>query len=133
MMSDLVERLRSDGEDERQRFRESRCTLAPLLNEAAAEIERLRAREKDLTLEGLGLIGRIEQTRDALRDILSKSCDAFYETANMLDDEDYCGEVPGRSGTLIGHREEYHRYMVEVLTKAGDAAREALTAMEQRT
>ena len=42
-MTDIVERLRSDGEDERQRFRESRCTLAPLLNEAAAEIERLRA------------------------------------------------------------------------------------------
>jgi hypothetical protein len=42
-MTDLVERLRSDGEDERQRFRESRCTLAPLLNEAAADIERLRA------------------------------------------------------------------------------------------
>ena len=42
-MTDIVERLRSDGEDERQRFRESRCTLAPLLNEAAAEVERLRA------------------------------------------------------------------------------------------
>jgi hypothetical protein len=42
-MTDIVEKLRSDGEDERQRFRESRCTLAPLLNEAAAEIERLRA------------------------------------------------------------------------------------------
>ena len=112
MMSDLVERLRSDGENERQRFREARATLGPLLADAAERIEQLEA---------------------ALRDILSKSCDAFYETANMLDDEDYCGEVPGRSGTLIGHREEYHRYMVEALTKAGDAAREALTAMDQRT
>ena len=76
---------------------------------------------------------RIEQLEAALQDILSKSCDAFYEMANMLDDEDFSGEVPGRSGTLIGHREEYHRYMVEALTKAGAAAREALTAMEQRT
>jgi hypothetical protein len=38
-----VERLRSDGEDERQRFREARATLGPLLADAAAEIERLRA------------------------------------------------------------------------------------------
>jgi len=42
-MSDIVERLRSDGEDERQRFREARATLWPLLADAAAEIERLRA------------------------------------------------------------------------------------------
>ena len=83
--------------------------------------------DKDVLREAAA---RIEQLEAALRDILSKSCDAFYETANMLDDEDFCGEVPGRSGTLIGHREEYHRYMVEVLTKAGDAAREAL---EERT
>lgn len=76
---------------------------------------------------------RIEQLEAALQEILSNSCDAFYEMANMLDDEDFSGEVPGRSGTLIGHREEYHKYMVEALTKAGDAAREALTAMEQRT
>ncbi len=39
----IVERLRSDGEDERQRFREARATLGPLLADAAAEIERLRA------------------------------------------------------------------------------------------
>ena len=82
---------------------------------------------------GAEAAARIEQLEAALRDILSKSCDAFYETANMLDDDDFSGEVPGRSGTVIGHREEYHRYMVEALTKAGDAAREALTAMEQRT
>ncbi|MEY3083685.1 MAG: hypothetical protein RJA94_3670, partial [Pseudomonadota bacterium] len=37
----IVERLRSDGEDERQRFREARATLGPLLADAAAEIERL--------------------------------------------------------------------------------------------
>ena len=101
-------------------------------------VERLRANavltehdhDKDVLREAAD---RIEQLEAALRDILSKSCDAFYEMANMLDDEDFSGEVPGRSGTLIGHREEYHRYMVEALTKAGDAAREALTAMEQRT
>ena len=86
-----------------------------------------------LARRGAAAADRIAQLEAALRDILSKSCDAFYEMANMLDDEDFSGEVPGRSGTLIGHREEYHRYMVEVLTKAGDAAREALTAMEQRT
>ena len=107
MMSDLVERLRAEATENR------RYEVTGTLALEAAE--------------------RIEQLEAALRDILSKSCDAFYETANMLDDEDYCGEVPGRSGTLIGHREEYHRYMVEALTKAGDAAREALTAMEQRT
>ena len=106
-MSDIVERLRAEA-TENMRY-EVTGTLAL---EAAARIEQLEA---------------------ALRDILSKSCDAFYETANMLDDDDFSGEVPGRSGTVIGHREEYHRYMVEALTKAGDAAREALTAMEQRT
>ena len=55
-MTDIVEKLRSDGEDERQRFRESRCTLAPLLNEAADRIEQLeaalRAVMDDLTLIG---------------------------------------------------------------------------------
>ena len=61
-MTDLVERLRSDGEDERQRFRESRCTLAPLLNEAAAEIERLRA-------EGDKARSRGDKLRMALEDI----------------------------------------------------------------
>ena len=86
-----------------------------------------------LARRGAEAAARIAQLEAALRDILSKSCDAFYEMANTLDDEDFSGEVPGRSGTLIGHREEYHRYMVEALTKAGDAAREALTAMEQRT
>lgn len=106
-MSDLVERLRAEATENRRY--EVTGTLAL---EAADHIEQLEA---------------------ALREILSNSSDAFYEMANMLDDEDFSGEVPGRSGTLIGHREEYHRYMVEALTKAGDAAREALTAMEQRT
>ena len=110
MMSDLVERLRERSQNLWTTDSELRSNQ--LFKEAAERIAQLEA---------------------ALRDILSKSCDAFYEMANMLDDEDFSGEVPGRSGTLIGHREEYHRYMVEVLTKAGDAAREALTAMEQRT
>ena len=56
MMSDLVERLRSDGENERQRFREARATLGPLLADAAARIEQLeaalRAVMDDLTLIG---------------------------------------------------------------------------------
>lgn len=42
-MTDILERLQSDGEGERQQFREARATLGSLLNEAAAEIERLRA------------------------------------------------------------------------------------------
>ena len=43
MMSDLVERLRSDGENERQRFREARATLGPLLADAADRIAQLEA------------------------------------------------------------------------------------------
>ena len=56
MMSDLVEKLRSDGENERQRFREARATLGPLLADAADRIEQLetalRAVMDDLTLIG---------------------------------------------------------------------------------
>ena len=55
-MSDIVERLRSDGEDERQRFREARATLGPLLADAADRIAQLetalRAVMDDLTLIG---------------------------------------------------------------------------------
>ena len=47
-MSDLVERLRSDGENERQRFREARATLGPLLADAAARIEQLEAALEDI-------------------------------------------------------------------------------------
>ena len=50
-MSDLVKRLRSDGETERQRFREARATLGPLLAEAANRIEQLEAALRSVSVE----------------------------------------------------------------------------------
>lgn len=75
-MSDIVERLRN---------------LAAIDNcqaslEAAAEIERLRLREKDITLEGLGLIGRIEQARDALAGTDASSLPRDYPLERMAQD-----------------------------------------------
>lgn len=52
----------------------------------ALEIERLRAREKDLTLEGLGLIGRIEQARDALAGTDASSLPRDYPLERMAQD-----------------------------------------------
>ena len=42
MKDDLLERLRSDGENECQSEREARCVLGGLLDAAAQEIEQLR-------------------------------------------------------------------------------------------
>ncbi len=42
-MTDIVGRLREDQPGERHRHREARCDLGWLLDEAAAEIEQLRA------------------------------------------------------------------------------------------
>ena len=61
-----------------------------------------------------------------LRAALNAAVDVFYEMANLLNDEDFAGEIPGLSEKVIGHRERYHTYMVEELSKAGDAARAAL-------
>lgn len=47
-MSDIVEQLRSYGDDERQHFREARATLGSLLRDAADEITRLRAENERL-------------------------------------------------------------------------------------
>jgi hypothetical protein len=58
----IVERLRSDGEDERQRFREARATLGPLLADAAAEIERLSEANTQVWADN-------ERLRAALREI----------------------------------------------------------------
>lgn len=44
----VLERLRSDGENERQRFREARATLGPLLADAAARIEQLEAALREI-------------------------------------------------------------------------------------
>jgi len=41
LMTDIIERLRSDGENERQHLREARVGLWSLLNEAADTIESL--------------------------------------------------------------------------------------------
>lgn len=51
MQTDIVERLRSDSDSERQRFREARATLSPVLQDAADEIERLRAALRDCMQE----------------------------------------------------------------------------------
>lgn len=64
-MADIVERLKSDGEDERQRFREARATLGPLLNEAAAEIERLWVALGHV--DACIVCGQIDQARKAIR------------------------------------------------------------------
>lgn len=75
-MSDIVKRLKD---------------LASVDNcqaslEAADEIERLRAREKDLTLEGLALIGRIEQTCEALAGTDAASLPRDYPLERMAQD-----------------------------------------------
>ena len=76
-MSDLVERLRSDGETERQRFREARATLGPLLAEAADRIKQLEeANELMLTdirrtdVDMLAFKARIEKLESALRAVM---------------------------------------------------------------
>ena len=61
-----------------------------------------------------------------LRSSLNDAQSVLYEMANLLDDEDFMGELPGLSGKIVGHREKYHKYMVETLAKAGDAIRAAL-------
>lgn len=71
-------------------------------------------------------LARREDDVGRLRDALIAAVSVFYEMANLLNDEDFAGEVPGLSGKVIGHRERYHKYMVEELSKAGDAARAAL-------
>lgn len=76
-MTDIVEDLR---EGYRRGFC---CTVG---EEAANEIERLRARDKDLTLEGLGLIGRIEQARDALAGTDAASLPRDYPLERMAQD-----------------------------------------------
>ena len=66
-MSDIVALLKKHHDLFNALDNEDWISLADeYMREAAAEIERLRAREKDLTLEWLSLIGRLEAVRDAL-------------------------------------------------------------------
>ena len=81
----ILERLRSDGENERQRFREARATLGPLLADAAARIEQLEeANELMLTdirrtdVDMLAFKARIEQLEAALRP-LACTCEARHQ------------------------------------------------------
>ena len=53
MDDDLVKRLRSDGEGERQHEREARVVLGGLLDEAADRIEALTAEVQRLTYDGI--------------------------------------------------------------------------------
>ena len=69
------------------------CEYVPMAEELAtlratnerqrAEVERLKAREKDLTLEGLSLIGRLEAVRDALAGTDIGSLPNDYPTQKM--------------------------------------------------
>lgn len=68
----VLERLRSDGENERQRFREARATLGPLLAEAAARIEQLEA---ELTI----------QYQDGHHDGYEKGCTISKEASERYD------------------------------------------------
>ena len=51
-----------------------------------AEVARLRAREKDLTLEGLALIGKLEQVLEALAGTDIASLPADYSEVMMAQD-----------------------------------------------
>jgi len=51
-----------------------------------AEIERMRARQKDITLEGLSLIGRIEAIREALAGADAGSLPNDYPVQKMAQD-----------------------------------------------
>jgi hypothetical protein len=51
-----------------------------------SEVERLRAREKDITLEGLSLIGRLEAIREALAETDAGSLPNDYPVQKMAQD-----------------------------------------------
>ena len=51
-----------------------------------AEVERLRSREKDITLEGLALIGKIEQVREILAGTDTASLPKDYPVTQMATD-----------------------------------------------
>lgn len=51
-----------------------------------AEVARLRQREKDLTLEGLALVGRLEQVREILAGTDIGSLPSDYPTTQMAQD-----------------------------------------------
>lgn len=55
-------------------------------DELLAEITRLRVREKELTLEGLALIGRLERIRDLLAGTDVNSLPKDYPLERMADD-----------------------------------------------
>jgi len=55
-------------------------------NRLTAEVERLRTREKDLTLEGLALIGKLEQVRDILAGTDVSSLPNDYSVTQMATD-----------------------------------------------
>ena len=52
MIIDIVDQLRSDGENERQHKREARVVLGGLLDAAAQEIEQLRVDYKEAFIDG---------------------------------------------------------------------------------
>lgn len=87
-MTDIVERLRGlyDKWNSPHSSPDGLPTGASVMLDAADEIKRLRARDKDLTLEGLGLIGRIEQARDALAGTDAASLPRDYPLERMAQD-----------------------------------------------
>ena len=86
-MSDIVALLKKHHDLFNALDNEDWISLADeYMREAAAEIERLRAREKDLTLEWLSLIGRLEAVRDALAGTDIGSLPNDYPTQKMAQD-----------------------------------------------
>lgn len=114
-MNDIVERLRDDQPNDRQRQREARMDLGGLLMEAADEIEKLRAERDELKnklseanhyLESsaaecysLNAVNeRLTAERDALRAALQglvNDLDDYPAVARLLDTYEYARAALG--------------------------------------
>lgn len=73
MSKDIVDKLRSDGEGERQYEREARVVLGGLLDAAANEIEQLRVDYNEAFIDGAAaerakIVAWIKMVKDEYRD-----------------------------------------------------------------
>lgn len=143
-MSNIVERLRELEAVESELACECDCPPEATANyryamtcaEAADEIERLRADRDAGAKDYCALMERYDALRNQNAELLAAlngAVDTFFEMANLLNDEDFRGEVPGLSGMLIGHREKYHKHMVDELSKAGESALAAIAKIEKES
>jgi hypothetical protein len=53
---------------------------------------------------------------------------AFYGIANLIQDDDYTGPIPGTSGVSVCHRQSYHAAHMEEIRKCAAAVKAALEA-----